>query len=194
MQKDYPKADDFLDLHSLTKGYMDPEGVTLHYTADIDQQRVIDTLISKSLGYHLILTRGGSVVQLADLNQKLWHAGNADWNGLSPNRKHIAVAVMSWGLLTKKDGDFISWTGKPVDSAQVIEKNKHYWHKITFPQFMRLLEVCFWLYDRGIKAHQFCGHDECARPSGRKIDPGGTLGIDMSTLRSILSQRMISVS
>src|ERR1051326_1245907 len=102
----YPKADlrHFGKVHTDGVFHGGPLGVTVHYTAGRGIDGTVQSLVESDLGYHLLIGRDGTVFQLASTRFKLWHAGKAAWNGLSPNASHVAICFESWGELQRKDG------------------------------------------------------------------------------------------
>lgn len=102
---------------------------------------------------------------------------------------------MSWGLLNKEGGKYYTWSGQEVQNENVAMRPGNImtrtellpWDKCTKEQETKLKDICKWLVDQGIEPSQFCGHDECAVPSGRKCDPGGSLSFTMSELRAFLN-------
>lgn len=168
-------------------------GVTVHHAADRDLDRVKKHGASTRIGYHLVIDRDGFVHQTAYLDQQVAHAGNALWNGVSPNRAHVAVCVLSWGRVTRGDGGFKSWSGALVPTADVVRRpgrdgKPGTWDLTTAKQEAALLDVLAWLVACGIDPAQVCGHDECALPLGRKDDPGGVLSCSMKQVRERLAK------
>lgn len=164
-----------------------PQGVTVHYSADRDLSRTISALDKRSLGYHLIIERDGTVFQIADLTGRLWHAGKAIWNGRSPNQTHLSIALLSWGWLKERaPGAYESWNGMMVPTSDVARRRGQWWDKATAEQEASLRYLLEWLALHGIPIADMCGHDECALPSGRKSDPGGVLELTMGEMRAAL--------
>lgn len=160
-----------------------PTGVTVHYTADPNFDRVKAHMLSENVGYHFIIDREGKIHQTASLGRCVNHAGKALWNGQSPNRTHLAVAFLSWGLL---NSDSKAWNGTSVVGA--VKRDGHLWDPATRAQEVSLLDLLHWaMSEFGILASNLCGHDECALPKGRKTDPGGSLSKPMSHIRRELS-------
>lgn len=196
----YPKADHRFMFRLSSVGTFQgdkPVGVTVHYTADRDIERVVRVLKERELGYHLMIARDGTVFQCAKLRVRLWHAGKAVWRNRSPNREHIAVALLSWGLVEDVAADplrrhFETWNGLVIPPADVAERtgnlggDKAWWDAATPHQEAALSAVLSWLVAQGIDPEDVCGHDECALPSGRKIDPGGVLLKPMRETRAWL--------
>lgn len=165
---------------------MDPEGVTVHYTADRDPMRTIKSLQQAALAYHYLIDNFGTIFHLVDVHERVNHAGKALWNGRSPNRTHIAVALLSWGRLTKQDdGTIRTWNNIRIPESGTAFRLNAYWDKASEIQELALLALLRKLcYEEGIDATDICGHDECAIPSGRKTDPGGVLSRTMAEIRS----------
>lgn len=181
---------------AMTAGPMtDVRGITVHHTADNNVQRVIDDLKAQGLGYHVIIDRDGTIIQTTYLSQRVNHAGIAKWNGVSPNREHVAVSLVSWGAVTKKGGKYVAWNGSEVVASQVAQRRGnltdqlYYWHIATPKQEQALMTFLRWAIMRGLDRADFCGHDECALPEGRKSDPGGVLSKTMAEIRAELTDK-----
>lgn len=194
----YPGAGSLLHLGALASGKMMnlPLGVTVHYLAERDPDKAISSLMRNKLGYHGIIDREGVFIQTSGFDNVVNHAGVAKWNYISPNKRHLAIALSSWGQLTKVHGNdqYVSWAGSTVPLVDVvlrrgnIDSALHYWDKATDRQEDTLRKFLEWAVSQGIRACDICGHDECAIPQGRKNDPGGVLSMMMSELRSTLNK------
>jgi N-acetyl-anhydromuramyl-L-alanine amidase AmpD len=167
-------------------GRMTAKGATLHYTASDNLSETVSYLLKKNLGYHIIIDRDGKTYQLADFNQKLWHAGKAFWNILSPNSYHIGIALMSWGKLTFVNGSPRNWAGKEV--KDYAKRNNKYWHIATEEQEEALYSILQFLVQNGIDPKNICSHEECALPKGRKEDIGGVISMTMENIREVLKK------
>lgn len=174
-----------------------PLGVTIHYLAERNVANAIVGLRSNKLGYHLIIDRDGHVVQCGDFSERMNHAGRATWRGVSPNRRHLAVAVVSWGEVAKIQDAFgyKAWTGAKVNVFDVVTRRGNvdnvwrYWDAATAAQEDSLFHFLAWaVKSGGIDPRSVCGHDEAAIPFGRKNDPGGVLSLSMQQIRDILSE------
>lgn len=177
----WEKADAYWHLDKLSAGPWQgdgPKGITLHYTADDNLNRTLLALDKGKMGYHFIVDRDGQVHQITSLGSRVNHAGVAKWNGQSPNRTHIAVAVLSWGLL--ENG--MSWAKRPVFDS--VKRRGHEWHSATQKQEEATLSLIEALRESfGILPQNICGHDECCIPLGRKVDPGGVLSVSTDQIR-----------
>lgn len=172
-----------------------PTGITVHYTADPTVEGALQSFGADGYCYHLIVDRDGKVTQSAYCDSGTWHAGNAKWNGQSPNRSHIAVAVVGWGKLDQDpQHGWVSWAGTAVDPSEVVQRPDNLtgavgaWQACTPAQEASLEQVLRWGIANGIKPENICGHDEAAVPAGRKDDPGGALSRTMPELRAYLSR------
>ena len=195
----YEHTTDIINPSSNLKGnFTTIKGITVHYTADTKQQRVIDVLEKKGLKYHFLINHRGEVVQIAPLTHYVFHAGKSEWNGATPNQHHIAIALLSWGFVTKDNFDrFTSWSGEPVDQHRVKMRTGNvpktsgmYWDAATPSQESALVDLCIWCCQHGILPENICGHDECCIPPGRKLDPGGVLSIPMTKFRALIQERL----
>lgn len=163
--------------------------MTVHYTADGDVAATRKALMTRHLGYHLVIDRAGVVWQFAEIGMMVAHAGMAKWLGKSPNRSHAAVALSSWGQLDKRG---CNWLGERVDPTKIamrygnVGHELQFWEKATQEQESALRLLLLWFVHEGVLPGNICGHDECALPLGRKADPGGVLAMRMQEVRNSL--------
>lgn len=195
----YPEITAILDSRAMAVSPFDkngPGGVTVHYLGEVEPERAHASLLNHKdkLGYHLVIDRAGKVWQFARMNQRVYHAGKALWNGRSPNRSHVAVAIASWGEVQPVGENYLAYTGRPVPRDEVacrrgnLSSELFYWHAATEAQEVALRRVLGWFKAMGIQPDDVVGHDECAIPRGRKVDPGGVLRLTMADLRAELSR------
>jgi N-acetylmuramoyl-L-alanine amidase len=192
----YPKAQVVGQLKDFSVAefpFQQPVGCTIHYTASGSDMRAL--LLERKMqgkGYHLLIDRDGSITQMAWLDHKVFHAGNAAWKNLSPNRWFIAVALINWGYVRLIDGKYRSWSGVEIPPEDVrswihpLDTSLKFWQRSTLEQLDSLWQVMTWLKSARIRPELVCGHDECCIPPGRKVDPGGCLAIPMADFRTAL--------
>ncbi|HTF54635.1 MAG TPA: N-acetylmuramoyl-L-alanine amidase [Pseudonocardia sp.] len=126
------------------------EGVVGHHTADgptgeYPSLKVVRDGRADLAGplCNLGLGRSGTVYVIAA--GQAWHAGASAWSGFTDlNDEFLGIEAESCG--TKDD-----WTPAQRDA------------------YPRLVASCLYYMSRS--AGRFCGHKECALPTGRKIDP-----------------------
>jgi N-acetyl-anhydromuramyl-L-alanine amidase AmpD len=169
-------------------------GITIHYTGDVGIQRIYQSLISEGLGYHLVIAKSGEVIQLTFLDLRVYHAGKALWKGHSPNRTHVAIAIESYGELKRERGAvYRAWNDAFVAKENVAIRPSNFdstqspWDAATAKQEASLAAALHWFASYGILPKNVCGHDECAIPFGRKVDPGGVLSMSMPELRKSIA-------
>lgn len=194
LSKIYPYVDSIVDPHLTARGrFKDdkPTGITIHYSADRNKQRMYNSLHDRKLGYHLVIDRNGKVDQMCWLNQRCDHAGPSLWNGKSCNQNHLAICIVSWGLVTlAPDGNYLTWSKEKLPHEDIelrpgnINKEMQYWDAATSVQEDILLRI---LRMTDIDPKDICGHDEAAIPPGRKVDPGGVLSRTMPEIRKLLT-------
>jgi len=125
----------------------------------------------------------------------VWHAGKALWGPHSPNRAHLSISLLSWGEVEcLAPGAFESWNGQAVTTTEVVERSGAWWDAATAEQEASLVDALVWVVQKGIYVSQICGHDECALPKGRKIDPGGVLSMTMEELRKHVANRLAAAT
>ena len=167
-----------------------PLGVTVHHAADRNLDRVKQEGVDRKEGYHLVIDRDGNCHQTTYFTHTVSHAGKAQWMTKSPNREHIAVSLLAWGrLVPGPQSTWLSWSKAIVKSSDVafrpgnLTGGNFHWDAFTTAQEAALFEFLTWCIGLGMDPRNFCGHDECALPFGRKDDPGGSLSMTMSQLR-----------
>jgi N-acetyl-anhydromuramyl-L-alanine amidase AmpD len=187
MKKLYDNLTHVVSLNETSVGKLNPVGITLHYSAGGSVESCINALKQKKLGYHLIIDHNGDVYQFAEFDKKLNHAGNATWRGLSPNSNHVAVCLINWGILTKKDGKYINWVKSVIPENEVRERDGVYYQIASPEQEAALERFLKWaIVEQKIDPRNICGHDEAAIPFGRKSDPGGMLALATKEIRTLL--------
>jgi len=176
-----------------------PVGITVHYLGSVNVMSAAEYLDTANLAYHIIIDKGGNAWQMADFKKRVNHAGVATWQGYSPNRTHLAIALASWGQLKFERKKLKTWAGQTFKAEDAAYRAgnlglaKTWWDAATHEQVEKLLEILRHFVLGGIHPANICGHDECALPSGRKQDPGGVLPFSMAELRNILMRDILKV-
>lgn len=115
-----------------------PRMIVLHYTADaggaVDWFRDPRSRASA----HFVLARDGSVVQMVDLDETAWHAGD-----YKINRESVGIEVVNWGELTWADRGYRTWTGVYLRPDEVVASGGYFWQRYTDGQ----IEAIFTLLD-----------------------------------------------
>lgn len=185
----YPYSNELRPDLKMGVAKMVPTGICIHYLADRNVKRAIQGLQNnQNLGYHLIIDRDGKTTQTTYFNLSVNHAGKAMWIKASPNRSFIAISLASWGLLNDQKE---AWNGSLISDAVLKEYKgkKYWWDPATTAQERELTRLLDWIVLHGIKPDMICGHDECALPEGRKVDPGMILTKSMGEIRHDLQER-----
>ena len=158
-----------------------PKYIVMHFTANGSARGAIDWLCNPraKASAHLVISPEGAVTQLADLNEKTWHAGRSSWKGLNGLNSHaVGIEMVNWGGLQGRAGAWRSWTGVPVQDARVIEAAHRNspgqirgWGIFDEPQIdaaANAVAAIAAAYDIGPR--EVIGHDDIAPI--RKTDPG----------------------
>lgn len=160
--------------------------VVMHYTASGTAESAINWFSRKNgnASAHVIIDRSGNTVQMLPFDHVAWHAGASEWQGRGRcNMFSIGIELVNWGVLTRHNGDYKSYTYAVVPPDQVVERDGKYWQTYTTRQIAMALCLV-----RSLCGHypilDVVGHAEIARPVGRKIDPGPLL--DMGTFRKLV--------
>ena len=159
---------------------MGPKFLIIHYSGSGDTAGTVAWLTKRgsNASAHIVIGRDGEVWQLASFDQRAWHCGESEWNGMKfLNGCSIGIEFVNQGPLTKdNDGVFWSkWRHRiPADEVeQATHKNElepRYWHKYTDAQLAKGAEVARAILAAYTSIEMILGHDDIA--PGRKIDPG----------------------
>ena len=172
------------------------KGAVVHYSAsrDDNDQHAIDMMEwGKSQGYaYFTIAPSGLVIQSIPLN--LWgsHCGVSAWPGLGTrlSSKLVGIEVVCAGLL---DNNNKAWFGKVYspDQVRTVTKDQYgvsgKFKKYTKEQEIALFELLKWLHDNNPEVFNYdyvLAHMEVA--PDRKTDCGGSLSVNMKTLRQAL--------
>lgn len=173
-----------------------PKGAIVHYSAsrdDNDQQAMDMFDWGKNEGYsYFTIAPSGQVIQSIPLN--LWgsHCGVSSWPGLGTrlSSKLVGIEVVCAGLL---DNNNKAWFGKVYspDQVRTITKSDYgvsgKFKKFTQAQEVALFELLKWLHDNNPEVFNYdyvLAHHEVS--PDRKTDCGGSLSVNMRTLRAAL--------
>jgi len=126
------------------RGTIIPTLVVIHYTGDNSLQGALGWLTQPGSGVsaHLLIGRKGELYQLVRFNRRAWHAGVSSYNGTS-DCNSFSIGIECVG------------TGKTWPKEQ-----------------MNRLYDCLDAIMRTYQIEDIVGHDDVARPPGRKSDPG----------------------
>lgn len=167
-----------------------PKFLIIHYSASGDTAGTVRWLTNpaSNVSAHVVIGRGGEVVQLASFDQRCKHCGESAWNGDTHlNFSSIGIELVNWGPVEiNKDGNltapngpgFRSKWGQEVPADQVEQathKNEtkpRYWQKFTPAQLAKCAEVSRAILQAYPSIEDVLGHDDIAIPKGRKSDPG----------------------
>ena len=184
----YPKAKIIKGMRSAgVYEHGHPVGAVVHFTAgrDENEQAAIDSLSwGAGQGYAFyVIGPTGQVYQSIPLNQWNSHCGQSYWPGLGSrlSNKLVGIEIACAGKL--ENGK--SWFGKSYPADQIRNGFKKY----TQAQEIALFELLRWLYENNPEVFHcdyILGHDEIS--PGRKNDPGHSLSIKMSELRTSVKQ------
>lgn len=173
-----------------------PQGAVVHYSAsrDDNEQQAID-MLNWGIGEHyafFVIGPTGQVYQSIPLDKWNYHCGQSSWPGLGTklSNKLVGIEIACAGLL---DNNNKAWFGKVYspDQVRTVAKADYgvsgKFKKYTQAQEVALFELLKWLHDNNPEVFNYdyvLGHHECS--PDRKTDPGGSLSVNMKTLRQAL--------
>lgn len=153
-----------------------PDTIIMHYTAGGSVESAVSHLIDpeNEVSAHLVVGRGGEVVQMVPFNRIAWHAGKSQWGGrVSLNQYSIGIEIVNAGYLDPVSEGFQSWFGQRYPESEVLKfEDEHgvtYWHKYTESQLDKVFELTKVLCST-FNIKNILGHSQIS--PGRKVDPG----------------------
>ena len=113
--------------------------IILHYTAGPTRNSV-NTLTNPRVkaSAHVVVSRDGTITQLAPFNLVTWHAGKSQYKGkIGFNKYSIGIEMENDGPLKKSGNIYRAWYGAKHPEDEIIQA-KHrnstttkYWHSIA---------------------------------------------------------------
>jgi N-acetylmuramoyl-L-alanine amidase len=163
-------------------GVITPKYLVIHYTAGRSLDSTVAWFQNKQAkaSAHLVIGRGGEIVQMAAFNRKTWHAGRSSWDGVDGLNAHsIGIELDNAGQLSRNEaGEWRAWFGETYKDKDVLTAPHKFdppgtamsgWHAFTSQQLDAVMDVAAALHDK-YAFDAVLGHDDIA-PS-RKRDPG----------------------
>jgi|GEM_PF-2913835 len=189
-----------VDARRSTRDIRAPQAIVLHFDGGPDDGAVrAYSSDSRSLGSaHIVIERDGRVTQLLPFDVGATHVGAGEWEGITAlNGSTIGVMFANWGRLNGAPGAWrLPFGDRPIPDSQVLEiRNEQTgevtgWERFTEAQLQAAEEVIRALIRRYPTIRGVVGHDEVARPRGRKIDPGPAMPYER--FRALLPRREAS--
>jgi N-acetylmuramoyl-L-alanine amidase len=170
------KQVEFIDSPNKSLGNITPQYLIEHYTASTSLEGTKSWFKSKDskVSAHLVIGRNGEIVQFVKFNQRGWHAGESEYNGLKGlNSFSIGIELVNAGRLIKKGDKY--YGDKEVPVSEVVKlKHKNetaeaYWQTYTDKQIEVTLAVSKLLVEHYL-LKEILGHEDIAPK--RKSDPG----------------------
>ena len=199
---------DFSTPNKSSRGGLVIDWITLHYTGGLSAKKAVRWLCNREAkaSAHYVISYSGLVYQLAPLNYRTWHVGRGEYftNGkLIKNRcdrSAIGIELVNPGPVFKNR--YGEWYykignrkyrynteryGQPIYDKlhyedPFFENNlsvENYWAPYADIQIDALISLCEALclaFD--IDTNDIIGHEDVARPIGRKTDPGAAFPWD----------------
>lgn len=97
--------------------------IVVHGTASGTSKGSIDWLngpAGKGVSVHFVIDRDGTIYRLFPQQYFAYHAGG---NFRNVSKTSFGIQIVNWINLTKKNGQYYTWTNKKIDAKQVITTN-----------------------------------------------------------------------
>jgi N-acetylmuramoyl-L-alanine amidase len=173
------------------------EVVVLHYTSTATLAATLEIFqgSDRRVSAHYVIDRDGSLVQMVPLTLAAHHAGVSEMPGLGEgvNLFSVGIELVNWGLLEPEPagppGRFLSSTGARYEGPAPVraadrQGRPRAWEPFAVPQVAALGRLLLALLAAVPTLRAVTGHEDVARPVGRKIDPGPAF--DWTGLRTVL--------
>ena len=134
---------------------------------------------------HYVIGKDGRVVQMVPLAYSAHHAGSSNLPGCrrGVNRCSIGIEIVNWGVLTKRNGQFFTYSGRRYIGLPPVFVGGRWWEPYTPAQVNALIRLTRHLLSRYPGITHITGHEDIA--PGRKSDPGGAF--DWQAIRAGLA-------
>lgn len=169
------------DTPNKSSGTITPEYLIMHYTAGGSLAGAVSWFNNPApkASAHLIIGHDGTIVQMGQFNQPLWHAGRSRYAGRTGfNGFSVGIELVNWGLLEGGAGQWKTWTGTSVsDDVVTIATHKldsapRGWEVYSQAQIDAAIDAANAIcteYD--IDDSHLIGHDDVSGFRGKR-DPG----------------------
>ncbi len=164
------------------------EALVFHSTGSGNFKGDLAVLTDASINasVHLLVSRGGAVVQLVPFDRQAWHAGKSTWaaRGLEGLNKYtVGISFTNEGQLKRQtDGSFQGWTRAVVPGDEVTTFGTGdaatYWQTYSDDQ-IRIAEALVKAFRRAYPQIGVLGHSEISLTG--KTDPGPAFPMDRVT-------------
>jgi N-acetylmuramoyl-L-alanine amidase len=182
-------------LHASSPNFSSRKGAhvlatTIHFTAAMSARGSVSWLCTPAsqASAHALIDRDGTIVEMVPLQYAAWHAGVAELTDGAlayhdPKLVTIGVELANCGRLVVRDGTFECGTGGVYTTPDPVYGLLWYpdetvaegvWEPFPEAQLAALEQYLQYVDSLGYHdaATNCVGHDEIARPWGRKQDPG----------------------
>lgn len=174
-----------------------PTAICVHYTVTDTMKSAISALNSRKLSYHILVDRGGEVVQTRPATLHAAHGGYSNWketggltNATSLNARAVTISLINRGFFAKSSGDSaydVNAHGDPVGKlyplSEVDRRGSVYhpagmrnWHKYTDAQIDAVETLIGGLKAAFPQITELVGHDDIS--NNAKFDPGPLMPLD----------------
>lgn len=159
-------------------GVIKPRWLVMHYTAGRSAAESIGWLTNAQAkaSAHVVIDKKGAITQLVPFNQKAWHAGESEWQGVSGLNSHsIGIELDGFGIVSGGPGKwkFLEISVPDAGVATASHRNDpgvvRGWAKYPQAQLDAAQELAKLLV-RQYALEDVIGHDDIA--PDRKTDPG----------------------
>lgn len=152
--------------------------LVMHYTAAGNTNQVVKYFQqpSSEVSAHFVVGRDGRIVQMVDLDDIAYHAGNSIWKEEKwVNFFSVGIEISNWGLLKKKGDTYYCWPNNynTVFNKEIFEDSLgKFWEAYPPKQIDAVVELSKYILKNfpEITLENIVGHEQIS--PGRKTDPG----------------------
>ena len=90
----------------------------------------------ETVSAHFVVGRDGKIIQMVNLSDRSWHAGDSIWKGKKwVNNFSVGIEICNWGPLKKKGDKFYCWPSnygiKYTGGVPFQDSLGNYWENYT---------------------------------------------------------------
>ena len=151
--------------------------LVLHYTA-VSLKQTLDIFSAPGVSAHFVVAEDGEITQMVNCGRAAFHAGRSEWRGRQGcNDFSVGIEIVNYGHLSKYRGIYKSWNKVVIPLSRVVRAKHHLMKRtVGWPRFPAKQIEAVKQLSRDICRHygvsDIAGHEDIARPRGRKVDPG----------------------
>lgn len=158
--------------HQSSRGGATVDTIAIHYTAGGAAAGTVQWFKDPTAlaSAHFVVDRSGQIIQCVPLERAAWHAGVSEMpdGSANVNARSVGIELCNYGLSLVEKAGYTTGTLKLRNGTQVAG----FWEPYGGQQIEAVAWLCRELRRDYPGVRHVVGHEEIAKPIGRKTDPG----------------------